>query len=345
MTTITRQNYLKLASTHPHLFPWEKAALLGKTEVEIRQLCEGHEAQRLNISPIKLLIELKKVGKVLAITDNGYAFNEIKGQYDNARIGTRTGLFLTPRGLDLRLFPTHWQSAFAVTEPFGNIPELHSFQFFDSQGHAVHRVYAIDETDMTQWQHLIETYADAKMPPIFPEKKQYNTHSHTAIDPSLAMKVEKSWREMLDVHQFYDLLQQYHLTRQDAFRHVSDELAYQVSVDAMQNLMAKVYQDENEVMIFTGNDACVQIYTGVIIESYSNKGWLNLSGYQFSYHLREDQVHECWVVKKPVTDGHVTSLEIFDKKGRQLSQVYGARQENEPEQAHWRAQITSLTRF
>lgn len=345
MTTITRQNYLKLASTHPHLFPWEKAALLGKTEVEIRQLCEGHEAQRLNISPIKLLIELKKVGKVLAITDNRYAFNEIKGQYDNARIGTRTGLFLTPRGLDLRLFPSHWQSVFAVTEPFGNIPKLHSFQFFDAQGQAVHRVYAIDETDMTQWQHLIESYADATMSPIIIEQKQSSTLSSSSLDPSLSIQVERSWREMVDVQQFYDLLQQYHLTRQDAFRHVSDELAYQVSVDAMQTLMAKVYQDENEVMIFTGNDACVQIYTGVIIESYSNKGWLNLSGNQFSYHLREDQVHECWVVKKPIAQGHVTSLEIFDKEGQQLSQIYGARQENEPEQAYWRAQITSLTRF
>jgi putative hemin transport protein len=44
------------------------------------------------------------------------------------------------------------------------------------------------------------------------------------------------------------------------------------------------------------------------------------------------------VTRKPTSDGHVTSVELFAKDGTQIAS-YGQRSEGHPEQAQWRAQV------
>ena len=40
-------------------------------------------------------------------------------------------------------------------------------------------------------------------------------------------------------------------------------------------------------------------------------------------HLREESLDEVWVTRKPTSDGHVTSVELFAKDGTQIAQLYG----------------------
>jgi hypothetical protein len=49
------------------------------------------------------------------------------------------------------------------------------------------------------------------------------------------------------------------------------------------------------------------------------------------------------VTRKPTSDGHVTSVELFAKDGTQIAQLYGQRSEGHPEQAQWRQQVDRLT--
>ncbi len=53
---------------------------------------------------------------------------------------------------------------------------------------------------------------------------------------------ENDWRAMTDVHQFFGLLRKYQLSRQQAFRLVSDDLACRVDRHALPSLLETVRQ-------------------------------------------------------------------------------------------------------
>ena len=155
--------------------------------------------------------------------------------------------------------------------------------------------------------------------------------------------LENEWRAMTDVHQFFSLLRKYNLSRQQAFRLVSDDLACRIDTQTLPGLLETIRQDGNEIMIFVGNRGCVQIFTGALEKVAPMRGWLNIFNAAFTLHLREESVDEIWVTRKPTSDGHVTSVELFAKDGTQIAQLYGQRSEGHPEQAQWRAQVDGLT--
>jgi putative hemin transport protein len=88
-----------------------------------------------------------------------------------------------------------------------------------------------------------------------------------------------------------------------------------------------VRQEGNEIMIFVGNRGCVQIFTGALEKLAPMRGWLNIFNTTFTLHLREESIDEVWVTRKPTSDGHVTSVELFAKDGTQIAQLYGQRSE------------------
>ena len=97
---------------------------------------------------------------------------------------------------------------------------------------------------------------------------------------------------MTDVHQFFGLLRKYQLSRQQAFRLVSDDLACRVDRHALPSLLETVRQEGNEIMIFVGNRGCVQIFTGALEKLAPMRGWLNIFNTTFTLHLREESVDE-----------------------------------------------------
>jgi putative hemin transport protein len=87
-------------------------------------------------------------------------------------------------------------------------------------------------------------------------------------------------------------------------------------------------------MIFVGNRGCVQIFTGALEKLAPMRGWLNIFNTTFTLHLREDSIDEIWVTRKPTSDGHVTSVELFAKDGTQIAQLYGQRSEGHRSRQH-----------
>jgi putative hemin transport protein len=147
---------------------------------------------------------------------------------------------------------------------------------------------------------------------------------------------------MTDVHQFFQLLSRNKLTRQQAFRAVGDDLAYQVDNSALSQLLQAAQQQQNEIMIFVGNRGCVQIFTGQIERLMPQEGWINVFNRRFTLHLIEGAIAESWITRKPTKDGIVTSLELFAADGTQIAQLYGQRTEGQPEQTQWREQVAAL---
>ena len=330
--------WLELKEQHPGKYARDIAALMNISEAELTWARVGHDAWRLHGEIREILGALEAVGETKCICRNEYAVHEQVGTFTNQHLNGHAGLVLNPRALDLRLFLNQWASAFHITETTAR-GERQSIQFFDYQGDALLKVYTTDNTDVSAWGDLLSRFIFADNPPLALKHADVPAHNEKA-DAAL---VDQEWRAMTDVHQFFGLLKRHSLTRQQAFRLVSDDLACQVDNRALSQLLNDARQAGNEIMIFVGNRGCVQIFTGTVDKVVPMKGWLNIFNPAFTLHLLEETIAESWVTRKPTADGHVTSLELFAADGTQIAQLYGQRTEGEPEQSQWRSQIDALT--
>ncbi|MGC0927028.1 ChuX/HutX family heme-like substrate-binding protein [Pantoea agglomerans] len=331
------QHYLVLKGEQPKKYARDLAALIGISEAELCEARIGVDAVALKRDFPALLKALGAVGETKNITRNAYAVHEHLGEYHNVQIGAHGGLVLNPRALDLRLFVGQWCSAFALQEPTGQ-GVRHSIQIFDRHGDAVLKVYATEQTSMAVWQTLIADFTDAATTPLVVEPVAAAPLTE-AID---ATAIDREWRAMTDVHQFFALLKRHQVSRPQAFRAVGEDLAWQTGNDALERLLQMAQQAGNEIMIFVGNRGCTQIFTGRVEKLQPVENWLNIFNPQFTLHLMADQISESWVTRKPTGDGFVTSLELFAADGTQIAQLYGQRTEGTPEQSRWREQIGAL---
>ncbi|AIR01182.1 hemin transporter [Pluralibacter gergoviae] len=330
--------WLNLKEENPGKYARDIATLMQIGEAELAYARVGHDARRLQGEIREVLAALEAVGEVKCICRNEYAVHEQTGTFSNHYLNGHAGLVLNPRGLDLRLFLNQWASYFHLQEitPRG---ERQSIQFFDHQGDALLKVYATEATDMTAWDAVLARFVTEDNPGLALTAAAQPADSAAADS---AGDLETEWRAMTDVHQFFSLLRRHGLTRQQAFRRVSDDLACRVDNGAVATLLERARRDANEIMIFVGNRGCVQIFTGALEQVAPMKGWLNIFNPRFTLHLRDDAIAESWVTRKPTADGHVTSLELFAADGTQIAQLYGQRTEGQPEQGQWRQQIEGL---
>ncbi|MFU0871418.1 hemin-degrading factor [Kluyvera sichuanensis] len=333
-TTELWQRYQDVKANGTAKYARDIAAVMGISEAELTEARVGHDAVRLQDNARAILAALESVGETKCICRNEYAVHEQVGAFTHQHLDGHAGLVLNPRALDLRLFLSQWASAFHV-----NDQGRESIQFFDPHGDAVLKVYTTDATDSAAWQGLIAEQTQSTPTPLALRPVENARYAETADGAAL----EKEWRAMTDVHQFFVLLRKYNLSRQQAFRLVSDDLACRIDTEALPRLLETIQQDGNEFMIFVGNRGCVQIFTGTLEKLTPMRGWINIFNSTFTLHLREETIDEVWVTRKPTVDGHVTSVELFAKDGTQIAQLYGQRSEGHPEQTQWRNQVDSLT--
>ncbi|MFV8812057.1 hemin-degrading factor [Yersinia enterocolitica] len=332
------EQYLQAKADNQGKYARDLATLMGISEAELTHSRVGHDAKRLKGDARALLAALEAVGEVKAITRNTYAVHEQMGRYENQHLNGHAGLILNPRNLDLRLFLNQWASAFTLTEETRH-GVRHSIQFFDHQGDALHKVYVTEQTDMPAWEALLAQFITTENPELQLEPLSTpEVTEPTATDEA----VDAEWRAMTDVHQFFQLLKRNNLTRQQAFRAVGNDLAYQVDNSSLTQLLNIAQQEQNEIMIFVGNRGCVQIFTGMIEKVTPHQDWINVFNQRFTLHLIETTIAESWITRKPTKDGFVTSLELFAADGTQIAQLYGQRTEGQPEQTQWREQIARL---
>ncbi|MFC0179825.1 hemin-degrading factor [Thorsellia kenyensis] len=339
------ETYLTLKAQNPGKYAVDIANLMGISEAELAHIRIGFETTRLDIDAKTLLKHLTPVGKLKAITRNPYAVSEQIGTYDNLNLNGHAGLVLTPRDIDLRIFFSQWQHFFAFNETY-ETKSLEkkvrkSIQIFNAQGQAIHKIYAIDETDIQAYDKLIEEFRIDELTPLEISPKITAQNNEQTQIPDAA-QFEQKWRDLNDVHDFYGLLKEYALSRQQAFKLVSDDLAYQISPSALNDFLLSIQKMQNEIMFFVSNPGCVQIFTGKLEKVVMMKGWLNIFNREFTLHIDIDFVKEAWITRKPTKDGIVTSLELFAEDGTQILQMYGQRTEGTPEQIIWRNQLQTL---
>ena len=149
---------------------------------------------------------------------------------------------------------------------------------------------------------------------------------------------------MKDTHDFFPMLKKFDIGRVQALRLIGEDFAYRVKPESLRGILNLAAERECEIMIFVGNNSCIQIYTGPVKNLKEYGAWYNILDPDFNLHLREDAIDSAWVVRKPTDDGTVTSLELYDKEGGNIALLFGKRKPGIPELELWRDIIGQLER-
>jgi putative hemin transport protein len=338
-----RHAWERLRESEPNLRARDLAERIGVSEGELVASRCGEDIIRLQGPWAGLIHALPMLGRVMVLTRNDSCVHEKKGTFGHIEIGGSMGVVLD-EAIDLRLFLTHWKYGFAVTETsHGRL--LHSLQFFDADGQAVHKIYRTDDTDVAAWNNLVGRCSAAVQSPLLelakvddplPEQLQ-----DKEVDPQA---LREGWRAMRDPHDFFALLKKHRVTRVQALRIAGAEFAQRVENHAIGTVLETAAYSSLPIMVFVGSPGVVQIHTGRVRNIKRVGSWLNVLDADFNLHLREDHIAESWVVRKPTPEGPVTSLDLYDASGRQIVQIFGKRKPGIPELKAWRSLADSLPR-
>lgn len=302
----------------------------------------GHGARRLRIDLAALLKGLGEVGEVLALTRNESAVHEKSGVYENASAGAHTAIVLG-EDIDLRIFPKRWAHGFVVEKTDDKGEVKRSLQFFDAAGTAIHKVHTRPATDIDAWNRLVDQL-------LSDDQSEGMTVEPVADDapegPSgTSQQLREAWSALTDTHQFFGMLRKLNFRRLDALRTVGEDYAWPLADEAVASVLNGTAGTGLPIMVFIGNAGCTQIHSGPIDKVAAMGPWINIMDEGFHMHLRLDHVAEAWAVRKPTKDGHVTSVEVYDRAGTLIVQFFGKRQEGVDENPLWRDFAESLPRF
>jgi len=334
----------QLREAEPALRTRDAAERLGVSEAALVASRVGDGVTRLEGALPGLIRELPTLGRVMALTRNASCVHEKKGRYDNIDIGGVMGIVLN-EDIDLRLFLRHWRYGFAVKEASRG-RELESLQFFDGDGRAVHKVYRTDLTDGGAWRSLVHRYTAAVQSPLIDVVNVDDPLPAQLDDAEVNLDaLRDSWRALRDPHDFFAMLKKHKVTRMQALRLVGDEFATRVDDGAMRQILEAAASGGEPLMIFVGSPGVVQIHTGPVHTVKTLGPWLNVLDDDFNLHLRSDAIASSWIVRKPVPEGMVTSLELYADDGTQIVQVFGKRKPGLPEREDWRALLARVEAF
>ncbi|SEQ36989.1 putative hemin transport protein [Devosia sp. YR412] len=335
----TADDIRRLRAQHPEMRERDFARIHSISEAQLVAAEVGRSAIRLNPDVGVLLNGLTAVGEVMALTRNESAVHEKIGPYEKVVIGPMASMVLGEQ-IDLRIFPSRWAFGFAVEKAGEDGAVRHSLQFFDAQGHAVHKVHARPATNLEAWSLLVANLRHAE---------QTDTITTTPAAPVAALgeaadvaALREQWQALTDTHQFFGMLKKLNLHRLNALELVGEDLAWQLDATAVEQMFSAVAGSDLPIMVFVNNQGCVQIHAGPITTVKPMGPWLNVMDDTFHLHLRLDHIASVWAVRKPTSDGHITSVEVYDANRELIIQFFGKREEGNHERAAWRSAVEQL---
>lgn len=326
-----------LLQEQPRLRARDVAERLSVSEAELVASRLGMDTLRLRPEWTQLLTALESLGRVMVLTRNEHCVHERKGVYREITVGAsgKMGLVVSP-DIDLRLFLSGWHSLFAVEQQTSRGLQR-SLQVFDQQGVAVHKIFLTEDSDLDAWAELLSRFAEAEQSAeldLLPAPAKREERADALVDGNA---LAKDWAQLKDVHHFHAMLNRNNVGRLQALRLVGREWAEPLDTQALPAILTDSAAQQLPVMVFVGNRHCIQIHTGQLFNLRWVGDWFNVLDADFNLHLKMPAVVQLWRVRKPSTDGLITSWEAFDASGELILQLFGARKPGQPEQEDWRA--------
>lgn len=338
-----KNRYDELKATQPRLRIRDAAKELEVSELELLELNLGQHVTRLEGGWKALLKEIEPIGKVMALTRNDYAVHERKGIYKNVSFMENHNMGVAVNeDIDLRFLMWDWQYAYAVEmEVRGR--KLYSFQFFDSYGEAIHKIYTTQKSDVEVYHRIVEKYkAKDQIEPVFIASRIRPKKEVTPDSEVDVADFQQSWRELKDTHDFFGLVRKHKLQRTQALRLAPEGYAYRITKESVNQMFEAVAASNMPMMVFVSSKGCIQIHTGTINKLVPMEGWFNIMDPDFNLHLKLGGIDQAWVTKKPTVDGTVTGVEVYDADGNMIVQCFGKRKPGKPELEEWREIVARL---
>ena len=318
---------------HPKTRARDLADTMAVTEAAlVAAHVDGTHVVRLDPALERLIPAIQKLGEVMALTRNVSCVHERRGSYEAYHAGAHASMVLGAE-IDLRMFPRHWVHGFALLD--GPRP---SVQVFDAAGDAVHKVFLTEGSDHAAFETLVASLRLAEQPDtlaLTPRPPVEGAKPH----PEKLEELRRDWAAMTDTHQFLRIASRLKMNRLGAYRIVGGEWARPLAPDAVTSLLHLAATNAVPLMIFVGNQGCIQIHGGTIEQVKPMGPWINVMDPRFNLHLRTDHIAEVWLVSKPTRHGMAHSVEAFDADGALITQIFGKR---DPDTAAFRALLNRL---
>ncbi|MFP4552024.1 MAG: hemin-degrading factor [Spirochaetales bacterium] len=346
-TTVLAERWRKLKDESSSIRIRDAATKLGVSELELlvaaMQRPELHpELRALRITePIPELFErIGELGRVMALSRNEAVVSETHGEYGEIKRHGNVAVVHTET-IDLRVDFSHWHYGFVVGMT-SHGRELESLQFFDSDGTAVHKIY-LEEQSNRELFDQIKSVASAQSPELDlkPAAASPDARGRSEVD---AAELQEGWRALTNVHQFTALLRRMNVTRLTALEAVGHEFARPAAPDAHRRLLQAARDEAIPIMVFVRSPGVTQIHSGPVERLSAHREYYNVLDPEFNLHIREPQLAQAWLVKKPTAEDTVTSIEIYDHDGELVLQFFGVRDDHGPEDSRWRELAESLLR-
>lgn len=320
---------------------------MGISEGELVAAHVGENAIKLIDDPISILKSIASLDEVMALTRNQFCVHERHGVYNNENFFTHgpmsMGLFVN-EDIDLRLFMNHWKHSFAVVEET-KAGARKSLQFFDKEGVAIHKIYLTNQSTEQAFDNLVQEFSHNRQDD-FIHLESYDSGAITKSDSEVNWhEFRAAWENLKDTHDFHPMLNKFKVERQQAFRNIGSDFAYEVATQSVQDILIQARDSQCEIMVFVGNRGCIQIHTGPVNKLVKHGPWYNVLDPKFNLHLMEEKIAHCWVTKKPTEDGVVTALEVFADSGEVIATFFGKRKPGIPELDLWREIIANLPKI
>lgn len=333
-----------LRGEQPGLRARDAAEQLAVSEAELTASRLQTDALRLRPDWAALLPALGELGYIMALTRNEHCVHERKGHYREVTVmaSGQMGLVVSA-DIDLRLFLGGWSSVFAIEEQTSRGTQR-SIQIFDRQGTAVHKVFLTAASELSAWELLLERFRDEQQSPVL-ELQSAPPAPVAKADADIDLSALRSgWAALQDTHHFFALLQKHGVQRTQALRLAGEEWAQELPPSELPKLLEAAAANQVPIMVFVGNRHCIQIHSGPVSNLRWLDNWFNVLDAEFNLHLKSTSVQQLWRVRKPSTDGVITSLEAFDANGELIVQLFGARKPGVPELDTWRELVHGAAR-
>lgn len=316
----------------------DAAARLGVSEAELVAAHCQTTATRLRGEWLEILNDLASLGTVMALTRNEHIVIEKDGVYGEVQ-GHAHVAMMRHGSLDLRFFCSRWAFAFACEDHAATTKR--SLQFFDASGTAVHKVHLRESSDVASFASLVAKYQHADQSGSLSIEAQPTD----TVLPDASIDVDKlrgDWDAMTEVHQFFGILKQHQVSRQQALRLAGETRARKVSRQALRDTLTAAAKEELSIMIFVGNRGCIEIHSGPVRRIVEANGWLNVLDDGFNLHAKSTGIAEAWVVHKPSEGRTLRSLEVYSEDGENTALLFVNREAGETHIGQWNQLLGSL---
>ncbi len=340
-----KQAWAEVREENPNLRIREAAEKLNVSEAELLATEIGATVTRLEPKCAEILQDLHALGRIMALTRNDEIVHERKGEYVNVEVMKGHGqmALAVNEDIDLRIFLDRWHFAFAVT---GESPRgaTHSFQFFDADGTAIHKVFTTAGSDLAAYEKIVEKYKGSDQSAA---QKVAAKAEKTVEKPDAEIDVSgfrTAWAGLRDTHDFFPLLGKFGVAREQALRLADAAMVQKVDVKSFRLVLEEASKRKLPIMIFVGNAGIIQIHTGEVERILDARGWFNVLDEKFNLHINQAKIARAYVVKKPTADGIVTSLELFNEASENVALFFGKSKPGISESEDWRKLIDDLIR-